>query len=331
MQRPAKPWTPVRFRPQPPFISTGRTPGTQRIRCELKRIKYYRRWILIVLGVALLRLVSKRISLAMNQRLGVTLVTVVSLFKLKTRKTADTNLALCFPEMEVSDRHRMMRRSFQELGKLVFEADYLWHIGKPEIRALVREVEGEEVRTRAEAQGRGVIYATPHLGCWELAGLYIALDGPLYCLYKRSRYRIVEHFIRGGREAGGLKLCQTDMGGVKKLLRKLAAGENIGILPDQKAPADSRVIAPFFGHPAITMTLLIKLARHAPVVFVYAQRLPYAHGYRICFLEPSPEIYSADPVIAATAVNQAIEHLVRRCPEQYLWLYRRFQLCQGVH
>ena len=289
-----------------------------------KRIKRARRWILSVLGVSLLRLVSKRVPLAANQALGAALAGAIAALKPKARRIAATNLAVCFPQAPPAERKRIMRRSFRETGKLAFELDYLWHTGASGIRTLVKEVEGEEVRLRAEARGC-VVYATPHLGCWELAGLYVALERPLHCLYKQAPFAAAERFIRSGREAGGLKLCLSNPQGVKRLLRALAAGENVGILPDQVPPRGYGVHAPFFGRPAYTMTLLGNLARRAPVVFAFAERLPRGRGYRMVFTEPPAEIYDPDTVVAATAVNAAVENLVRRCPQQYFWTYKRFE------
>ena len=289
----------------------------------MKRFKDYRRWVIGVLGVLLLRLLSRRAPLAVNQALGAGLGAIAWLFKPKARRAAAVNLARCFPQWSGAERRRILRTSFRETGKLAFEADYLWHAGAARIRALVKEVEGEDVRRRAEARG-SVVYATPHLGCWELAGPYVALGKPLYCLYKQAPFGIVERFMRGGREAAGLSLCRSDAQGVRQLLRALDEGHNVGILPDQSPPRGYGVNAPFFGHPAYTMTLLAKLARRAPVVFVFAERLPRGRGYRVCFAEPPPEIYERDETAAATAVNAAVEQLVRRCPSQYFWAYRRF-------
>ena len=290
---------------------------------HLKHVKRFRRWVLSVLGVSLLRLVSKYVPLEINQAIGATLAGAVAVLKPRTRRVASVNLALCLPEVSEADRKEIMRRSFRELGKLAFEADYLWRLGKPGIRALVREVEGEEIRNRAESGG-GVVYATPHLGCWEVAGLYISLDRPIHCLYKKAPFGFVENFISGGRKAAGLRLCPASVPGIKQLLRGLTAGENVGILPDQVPPRGHGINAPFFGRPAYTMTLLVKLARRAPVIFAYAKRLPRGRGYRLCFSEPPPEIYDASPSVAAAAINTEIERLVRRCPEQYFWSYRRF-------
>ncbi len=113
--------------------------------------------------------------------------------------------------------------------------------------------------------------------------------------------------------------------GVSKLIRALKAGELVGILPDQ-VPADgSGVFAPFFDHPAYTMTLACKLAQRPGVrVFCgYAKRLPTSTGFRAVIRELDLRRETLDESI--TAMNQAIEELVRECPEQYQWEYKRFR------
>ena len=297
--------------------------GDQLMEVCVKQLKRCRRWMLSVLGVGLLRLISPQVSLATNQLIGATLAAVIAAIKPRTRQVTQANLAVCLPHLGRQARERIARQSFRELGKLAFEVGYLWNADATHLRSLITEVEGQEIRRHAEAQG-GVIYVTPHLGCWEMTGLYLALEQPLYCLYKQAPFAIVERFVCGGREASGLRLCLSNAGGVKQLLRALDTGANIGLLPDQVPPHGQGVSAPFFGRPAYTMTLLVKLARRAPVVFTFAERQPQGRGYRICFSKPPADIYDADPVRAATAINAAVAQLVRRCPQQYFWAYKRF-------
>ena len=286
-------------------------------------IKHFRRWFFSGIGIAILRLVSTRVSLATNQALGSLLARVVFIFKRRTRQVATINLSVCFPQFTAAERHSIMQRSVRETGKLLFELNYLWSRGASQVRLLVKEVEGEEIRLQSEAQGN-VIFVTPHLGCWEIAGLYVSLDKPLYCLYKQAPFGFVDRFIRAGREAGNARLCLSNTQGVKKLLRAFTSGENILLLPDQVPPHGHGIHVPFFGHPAYTMRLLAKLAQRAPVVFTFAERLPRGQGYRICFTKPPAEIYDADLRIATAAVNTAVEALIRRCPQQYFWTYKRF-------
>lgn len=115
-------------------------------------------------------------------------------------------------------------------------------------------------------------------------------------------------------EIGGLDLEARDRGDI------------IGILPDQSPKGASGTHAPFFGHPALTMTLLPRLLRGRDdhVVFLFAERLPKGRGFRYHEIEAGPEVADRDFARAAAAINAHVEALVRRCPEQYNWAYKRF-------
>jgi KDO2-lipid IV(A) lauroyltransferase len=108
----------------------------------------------------------------------------------------------------------------------------------------------------------------------------------------------------------------------------MAAGKGgtVAMLPDQEPRSGSGHFAPFFGMPAYSMTLLVRLSKRTgtPVVFTYCERLPRGRGYHLHFREAPQEIYSLDIDTAVTAMNRAVEGLIRECPAQYQWSYRRF-------
>jgi KDO2-lipid IV(A) lauroyltransferase len=149
-------------------------------------------------------------------------------------------------------------------------------------------------------------------------------------LYRPPRVRWLEPLMIAGRSRGRAKLATTDLRGVRQLLKALKRGEAIGVLPDQAPGRGDGVWARFFGRPAYTMTLVGRLAEGtgAPVLMVFARRLPRGAGYRLS-LTPLPRL-PADPVQAAEALNAAVEALVRQCPEQYLWSYNRYKVPAGV-
>lgn len=135
----------------------------------------------------------------------------------------------------------------------------------------------------------------------------------------------LDRLLLRSRARGGLRMAAGGQAGVGKLLRALRAGELVGILPDQ-VPADgSGVFAPFFAQPAYTMTLACKLAQRpgARVFCGYAKRLPAGAGFRAVIRELDLRRENLDESI--TAMNQAIEEMVRECPEQYQWEYKRFR------
>jgi KDO2-lipid IV(A) lauroyltransferase len=163
------------------------------------------------------------------------------------RKIAERNLSLCFPESPIAERDALMRRNLMETGKLLLELGPLWlRRGERVLRWVRGSVAGEEVLAAAVRQKRGAILLTPHLGAWEMAGLYYSSRYPLTILYRPSRLGLDELSRRGRGRLGG-KVVATDPGGVRALLTSLRDGEVLGILPDQDPGDEGGVFAPFFG------------------------------------------------------------------------------------
>ncbi len=225
----------------------------------------------------------------------------------------------------------LLRRAVAEAGRGAFEVVKVWCGPAERSDALVREVAGWEHVERALAAGRGAVLLTPHLGCFEIAALYIGRRVPLTVLYRPPKMRWLEPLMIAGREKGSARLATTDTRGVRTLLKALKRGEAIGLLPDQAPGMGEGVWAPFFGRPAYTMTLAARLAQAAgaPVIIVFARRLPKGAGYALGFT-PLAETLAHEPAAAARQINAALEDLIRQCPEQYLWSYNRYKVPAGV-
>ena len=258
--------------------------------------------------------------------LGYVVGSLLSLFPNKLRRIAVTNLKLCFPDLPPSDRRRLLRQSLRETSKAMLELGPLWLWEGKRILDLVRRVEGEETWRAAFDKKQGVIGITPHLGAWEMIGLYISSRYPTTTLYRPSRLDI-DAIARTGRERLGAQMVPTNAQGVRALLQGLRQGRAIGILPDQDPGADNGIFAPFFGHAANTMVLLSKLAikSQVPVFLVYAERLAWGRGYRLHFSSLPDTVNNGSLEESVIAVNQAVEQAVRRLPSQYLWAYKRFK------
>ncbi|NJN47326.1 MAG: lysophospholipid acyltransferase family protein [Candidatus Competibacteraceae bacterium] len=244
----------------------------------------------------------------------------------KPQRIAAANIARCLPEWSPTERDRLLRRNLAETGKVALELGPLWLWDKQQVLGMIQSVTGEDAWKTALAQGRGGIAITPHLGAWEVAGLYVSSRYPTTILYRPSRLGIDE-LICTGRERAGGRTVPTDSTGVRALYKALQAAEVLGILPDQDPDREAGIFAPFFGQPAHTMVLLSRLAikYHCPVCLVFAERLPKGQGYRLRF-DLLPSIVSEGTLEASvTAVNAAVEQAVRRRPEQYLWAYKRFK------
>jgi len=211
-----------------------------------------------------------------------------------------------------------------EAGKASAELPWIWFRPQAESARSVQKVSGWDVVEAARRKGRGLILLTPHIGCFEIISQYLSLQFPLTALYRSPRYAMLEPAMLAGRTRPSMRLAPADVTGVRILLKALKHGEAIGILPDQVPAQGDGEWADFFGRPAYTMTLAARLAKRAdtPVVITYAIRLPHGTGYELSF-EPMPP---CEPGESPTRqLNRALENVIRRFPEQYMWSYNRYK------
>ena len=222
----------------------------------------------------------------------------------------------------------VLSASISEAGKSVLELPWVWLRPYEKVVASVKQCHGWEYFEAAHAQGKGVIIATPHLGCFDLLALHIATRLPMTSMYRPPRWKFLDILMHQGRERGQMKLAPTDMGGVRQLLKALKRGEIIGVLPDQVPGNGEGEWVPFFGRPAYTMTLIGRLigSSGATVLMCHSQRLPRGEGYELHF---SPLTFDAASSIPQQ-INAAMEVVISTCPEQYLWSYNRYKVPRGA-
>ncbi|MEJ2059958.1 MAG: lipid A biosynthesis acyltransferase [Gammaproteobacteria bacterium] len=279
-----------------------------------------------LLARLLIRLIGA-LPLGTNHALGALLGWLAWVLPTRGRQVARINLNLCYPKRDARWRKRTARRSLLEVGKTLTEAAWVWSRPAEDVLSRVVEVKGEAAIRAAVESGRGVIFASPHLGNWEVLTLYITRYLPMTNLYRPPRLAGLDTLIRQAREGTGATLVPTTPTGIKALKRALNRHESIGILPDQTPRRGQGVFAPWFGQPAYTMTLLPRLAaqHQAAVIVGFAERLPGGR-FRIHALRVSDAVNDPDPAVSAAALNRSVEALIRTCPEQYAWNYKRFKI-----
>lgn len=219
-------------------------------------------------------------------------------------------------------RFGQVRAAVAEAGKLVAETPRLW-FG----RAAPVLWDRDDLITRLRAEGRGIVFLTPHQGCFEVtAQAYAARFGPITVLYRPARKAWLRELVATSRDRPNMSAVPTSLAGVRQMLRALKAGEAVGLLPDQVPPKGLGVWAPFFGQEAYTMTLPARLAQQtgAALLLAWGERLPRGRGYAV-HLRPWEGELARDPREAAAQVNAAMEALVRSGPGQYLWGYARYK------
>ena len=225
---------------------------------------------------------------------------------------------------------RSLPAAVREAGKNVFELPFVWCA--PPSRVLpTAAIANWEVAQRMLANGRGVIFLTPHLGCFEILAQAVADIIPLTVLYRPPRKEFLKPLIEGARARRNLQLAPANLSGVRMLLKSLKQGGAIGLLPDQVPQNGEGVWADFFGKPAYTMTLPAKLRQMtgAPILLAWAERLPFGKGFTLRFV-PFEESMGDAPQQQARAINIAMEKLIALCPAQYFWSYNRYKTPPGV-
>lgn len=245
----------------------------------------------------------------------------------RMRRTSARNLARCYPDVTADERRRLLRATLIETGRSFAESIWFWSRRADQILPLLRDIRGREHLQQAQAQGRGVLLATPHMGGWELAAAACAAELPLTVLFRPPRERALAPLLHAARTRLGVHPVPTDATGVRAVHRALQRGEGVGLLPDQRPSSGHGVEAPFFGQSALTMTLLPRLARrhNATVLMVVCQRLPRGRGFRLHYWPTEPAVADADLSTAATALNREIERGIALAPAQYMWNYKRFR------
>lgn len=226
-------------------------------------------------------------------------------------------------------------------GQQVAELPRLW-FGQP----VPVGWEGAAHIQAALNHGHGMLFLTPHLGCFEITAQAYAqrfggLPGPagktISVLFRPPRQQALREVVEAARVRPGLATAPTTLAGVRQLIQALRDAEAVGLLPDQVPPEGLGVWAPFFGKPAYTMTLATRFARTpgVEVLLAWGERLPWGRGYTV-HIQPLTQVLGEpladDPVAAASQINQAMEHVIRRCPQQYLWGYARYKTPRkGMH
>lgn len=215
-------------------------------------------------------------------------------------------------------------------GKSILELAFVW-CAPPQRVLGTAQVNAWPIAQAALDSGRGVIFLTPHLGCFEIIAQAIAARVPLTALYRPPRQAALKPLMEGARSRPNLLLAPANLGGVRTLLKALKGGGAIGLLPDQVPQNGEGVWADFFGTPAYTMTLPAKLQQMtgATIILSYAERLPQGRGFLVRFVPCAP-LTGATPQQQARMLNQAMEQLIAQCPSQYFWSYNRFKTPRGV-
>lgn len=276
--------------------------------------------------IFLFRLLSY-LPLAWLQRFGALIGWVAWLGSPTYRRHLHDNMVLALGETEA---RRLWYRAVGHAGAQFMELAKIWLRPLEEAVLSVVKISGWEVAEAAMRAGKGIVYLTPHLGCFEITAQYLSTQAPITVLYRPPKRRWMQTLIETGRARKQLHLAAADLSGVRALLKALKKGEAVGLLPDQAPKVGEGRWLDFFGRPAYTMTLAARLSESgAAVIMVWAERLPAGGGYHF-HLEAPTQALSGTLEERAQQISREIERLIRQCPAQYLWGYNRYKRPAGA-
>lgn len=252
-----------------------------------------------------------------------------------------TNMELVYPQLQKAQREQLVQSIMRNTARQLIETLRLWTRPHADNLALIREQHGSQHLDAAIAAGKGVIIAAPHYGNWELLNQWLASRTPLAILYAPPESKIGEAFLQRVRaddaQADRITQVRAEGAGVRQLFKRLASGGVVGILPDQQPKRGDGEFGPFFAVPALTMTLLGRLAARsgASVLIAWCERIDTDNGangrasgpaFALHVAPVSEAVADADPAVSVAALNAAVEQVARRDPSQYQWTYKRFSL-----
>ena len=276
--------------------------------------------------IAFFRLLS-RLPLAWLHILGAALGWLVWMSSPTYRRHMRENMVLALGE---AGARRIRNAAIAHAGRQFIELPKIWLRPLEEVAARVVRISGWAHVEAAVRAGKGIVYLTPHLGCFEITAQYLSTQAPITVLYRPPKRAWMQTLIETGRQRAQLHIAAADLAGVRTLLKALKKGEAVGLLPDQAPKKGEGRWLDYFGKPAYTMTLAARLTESgAAVIMVWAERLPGGAGYHFHLQAPTQPI-SGDIVERAQRINHEIEGLIRQCPQQYLWGYNRYKHPAGA-
>ncbi len=281
--------------------------------------RYWGTW----LALGLLRLLTL-LPYRWQVRIGASLGGLLYHLGKRRRRITETNIARCLPELDIGAQKALVKRTFRAAGIAILETALAWW-GKDKDLAPLVEIEGLEHLQKAVEKGKGVLLLGAHFTSLEISGRLMALFHPCYAMYRRHDNPLFEAVIKQSRETHLEGLIERrDM---RKMIRTLREGKVVWYAPDQDFGTHSSVFASFFGVQTATLVMTSKLAKvsGAPVLPFFSQHTKGNRGYRLIIRPPLEDFPSGDDVADAARVNAIIEEQVRKAPEQYLWLHRRFK------
>jgi len=282
--------------------------------------RYWLTW----LGISAMWLVAQlpfRVQIATGKFLG-----WLSYYLARGRRhVCEVNLRLCFPDLSQSEHRQMVKKTFAANGIGFIEIAIAWCANPERYRSRVT-FHGLENIEEAFQQGKGILLLGCHLSCFEIAGMLYSQVGELNPTYRANdKNPLFDAFMFNGRNRHYRGVYERK--DIRGAMRCLKQNRMLWYAPDQDYGAQHSVFAPFFGIPAATITAGSRFAafNDSPVLFFSHYRREDNSGYDVYFSKLDEDYPSGDDERDGVIINRLMEDAIRKQPDQYLWLHKRFK------
>jgi KDO2-lipid IV(A) lauroyltransferase len=282
------------------------------------RPTYWPTWI----GLLVLRTLEL-LPYPAQRRVGAGLGRLIRCLPLAYLRIAERNIELCMPALSADERRLLINEHCRSLGMGLCETATTWWSSNARV-SRIAEVVGREHLTAALAKGRGVILIGGHFTTIEIATRILGTVVPLSVVFRAPKNALLAAVMVKGFARNGKPIQHDD---IRAMIRALKNNEAVWYAPDQSYRNKGAAMVNFFGLPAATTTATSRLARisGAAVLTYFPERLPGCAGYRVTIGPAFEDFPSADAVCDVERFNRLLEAHIRKVPEQYLWMHRRFK------
>lgn len=286
---------------------------------SLLKPQYWPTWIVIGL-LRLCACLPYSLLLALGKGLG----QLLFLFPSKIKHTAQINLKLCFPELSVEQRRKLLKKNFISVGIGVMETALAWFSSSKKLSQLAH-IQGIEHLHAALQKGKGAILMSPHLTTLQIAGRLFSTQHPFAVVYRQQKNPVLNYITE--RSLKKYYYAAIERGNLRKMLHCLNQNTLVWYTPDIDAGIRNSVFAPFFGTLAATITATTRLAQKsgASVIPTFFYRRDDFSGYDLVSTPALENFPSGDLLKDTARLNAILEEGIRKKPEQYIWQYKRFK------
>lgn len=240
------------------------------------------------------------------------------------REIVETNIRLCLPELSPEKQEKLVREHFHSLGISITETAMSWWGNEKQLRKLLT-IKGYEYVDQALKEGTGAIMLGAHYTTTDICSRLLSLDHNIAASYQKLRNPLFNNVLLNARKRMLHRVFGRDE--IRASFRYIKQNHLMWIAVDQDTGIENSVFVPFFGHLAATQTVASRMAKitRAPIIPYISRRLEKTQGYVIEFFPPIENFPGKSLEEDAIRTNQLVEEQIRKAPEQYLWVHRRFK------